>query len=152
MVDAGARLITDDQIEDPAIRITTGLVDGLQSTYRLTLVPNDGAPNPDKSDVSAVRRRYPTAKLLLEYRTVEWRTFYFLDFSHYDVWYHAKARLIALKTGSTLLSGTCAHKPTRTPDSPTFDELLADHGARLRSALDLTTQNCLSDLKRDFRL
>ena len=152
MVDAGARLIADDQIEDPAIRITTGLVDGLQSTYGLTLVPNDGAPNPDKSDMSAVRQRYPSADLLLEFRTVEWRTFYFLDLSHYDVWYHAKARLIDLNTGSTLLSGACARRPTRTPDSPTFDQLLADHGARIRSAFESTAQNCLADLKRAFRL
>ena len=149
MEDAGRHLVADDQIDDPAASLSAMLLSGLVSTYKLQ------SPNPEAVIVSDdkqldVYRKQNQPDLIFEFYTEAWRTFYFLDFKHYDVWYYAKARLIDGRTGSVIRQAKCAHKPVKTSASPTLDDLLANHGEKLRAAVDAAKQLCLATVQQEF--
>jgi hypothetical protein len=147
--DAGRRLVADDQIEDPAVALGAALLADMAGAYRLQVLAENAAIVEDDKQLEAFRKTNPV-DLILEFHTEAWRTYYFLDFKHYDVWYYAKARLIDGRTGSVIRHAKCAHKPDKTANSPTIDELLADNGARLRVAVVAAKQLCLAALREEF--
>jgi hypothetical protein len=149
MEDAGRQLTADDQIDDPAVSLSAVLLSGLVSTYKLQpLNPEAVIVSDDKQ--FDVFRRQNQPDLIFEFYTQAWRTFYFLDFKHYDVWYYAKARLIDGRTGSVIRQTKCAHKPVKTPVSPTLDDLLANHGEKLRAAVEAAKGLCLATVRQEF--
>jgi hypothetical protein len=149
MQEAGRQLIADDQIQDPAIAIGAGLLVDMTDTYKLRVLDTNAASVADDKQLETFRKQIPV-DLILEFYTDAWRTYYFLDLKHYDVWYYAKARLIDGRNGSVVRQAKCAHKPTKSPNSPTIDELLADNGAKLRSALEAARQLCMATVKEEF--
>jgi hypothetical protein len=149
MEDAGRQLTADDQIDDPAVSLSAVLLSGLVSTYKLqSLNPETVIVSDDKQ--LDVFRKQNQPDLIFEFYTEAWRTFYFLDFKHYDVWYYAKARLIDGRTGSVIRQTKCAHKPVETPASPTLDDLLANHGEKLRAAVEAAKELCLATVRREL--
>jgi hypothetical protein len=44
----------------------------------------------------------------------------------------------------------CAHKPVKTSASPTLDELLANHGEKLRAAVEAAKELCLATVRQEF--
>ncbi len=145
----GKQLALDDQIDDPAVSLSTTVMSGLVETYKLQELKSDAVIVSDDKQLEAYRNQdHPD--LIFEFYTEAWRTFYFLDFKHYDVWYYGKARLIDGRTGSVIRQSKCAHKPVKTSSSPTLDELLANHGERLRSALEEAKALCLTTVRQEF--
>lgn len=149
MQEAGRQLIADDQIQDPAIALGAGLLAAVTDTYKLQMLDTNAAIVSDDKHLETFRKQNPV-DLILEFYTEAWRTYYFLDFKHYDVWYYARARLIDGRNGSVVRQAKCAHKPTRSANSPTIDELLADNGAKLRTALEAAKQLCMATVKEEF--
>jgi len=149
MQEAGRQLIADDQIQDPAVALGAALLVDMADTYKLKVVDTNAAIVADDKQLESFRKQNP-ADLILEFHTEAWRTYYFLDFKHYDVSYHAKARLIDGRNGSVVRQAKCAHKPSKSANSPTIDELLADNGAKLRTALEAAEQLCMATVKEEF--
>jgi hypothetical protein len=149
MEDAGRQLTADDQIDDPAVSLSAVLLSGLVSTYKLQSLNPEAVILSDDKQLD-VYRKQNQADLIFEFYTEAWRTFYFLDFKHYDVWYYAKARLIDGRTGSVIRQTKCAHKPVKTSASPTLDELLANHGEKLRAAVEAAKELCLATVRQEF--
>jgi hypothetical protein len=149
MQDAGRRLVTDDQIEDPAVALSAALLADMAATYRLQVLDENAAIVQDDNQLETFRKQ-KHVDLILDFHTEAWRTYYFLDFKHYDVWYYAKARLIDGLTGSVIRRAKCAHKPDKTANSPAIDELLADKGAKLRAAVEAAKQLCLATVREEF--
>ncbi|MGO9852766.1 MAG: hypothetical protein ACLPTM_14275 [Steroidobacteraceae bacterium] len=149
MEDAGRQLSAGDQIDDPAISLSTVLLSGLVSTYKLQSLSPEAVTLSDDKQLD-VYRKQNQVDLIFEFYTEAWRTFYFLDFKHYDVWYYGKARLIDGRTGSVIRQAKCAHKPVKTSASPTLDELLANHGEKLRAAVEAAKELCLATVREEF--
>ena len=121
----------------------------LVDTYKLRLLNSTAVIVSDDNELEAYRTQN-RPDLIFEFYTEAWRTFYFLDFKHYDVWYYGKARLIDGRTGSVIRRAKCAHRPVKTSASPTLDELLAEHGVRLRAAVDAAKELCLATVRQEF--
>ena len=149
MKDAGRQVVTDDQIEDPAVALGASLLADVAGAYRLQVLDGNAVIVRDDTQLEAFRKQNHV-DLILEFHTEAWRTYYFLDFKHYDVGYYAKARLIDGRTGSVIRQAKCAHKPDKTANSPTIEELLADNGVKLRTALEAAKQLCLATVREDF--
>ena len=149
MQEAGKQLAIADGIDDPSVSLGTMLVSDLVNTYKLRLEDSNAVIVSNDKELEVLRKRHQ-ADLIFEFYTEAWRTFYFLDFKHYDIWYYAKARLIDGKTGSMIRHTKCAHRPVRTAASPTLDELLADHGAKLRAAVEAASELCLATARQEF--
>jgi hypothetical protein len=149
MGEAGRRLTAEDQIDDPAVFLSGVLLRDLADTYNLHLLNSSAVIVSDEKGLEAYRKNNQP-DLIFEFYTEAWRTFYFLDFKHYDVWYYAKARLIDGRTGSVIRAAKCAHKPIKTSASPTLDELIAENGAKLRAAVEAAKELCLATVRQDF--
>jgi len=149
MQEAGRQLIADDQIQDPAVALGAALLVDMTDTDKLQVLDRNAAIVADDKQLETPRKQNPI-DLILEFHTEAWRTYYFLDFKHYDVWYYAKARLIDARNGSVVRQAKCARKPTKSANSPTIDELLADNGAKLRAALEAAKQLCMATVKEEF--
>ena len=149
MEDAGRQLTAEDQIEDPAVSLGDALLSGIVDTYKLRSLNSTPVIVSDEKQLEDYRKRNQP-DLIFEFYTEAWRTFYFLDFKHYDVWYYAKARLIDGRTGAVVRQAKCAHKPVKTSASPTLDELVAEHGAKLRVAVEGAKELCLATVRKEF--
>jgi len=144
--DAGRRVVADDQIEDPSVALGAALVGDMAVAYGLQVSDENARIVQDDKELEAIRKS-KQIDLILEVYTEAWRTYYFLDFKHYDVWYYAKVRLIDGRTGSVIRSAKCARKPDKTASSPTINELLADNGLKLRAAVEKAKQLCLAAVR-----
>lgn len=146
-VTTGNQIVADNHIEDPAPRIGKTLLTELATTYHLNVVTNTGiVVNSQK--LEAIAKRYPGRDLVLDVGTVSWGVSYFpTDFSHYRVLYSVKLNLVDTKTGRNIAEAFCARKPEKTQDAPTYQELLADRAARLKSAINASAQSCLEELR-----
>jgi hypothetical protein len=149
MEDAGRQLTAEDKIDDPAVSLSAVLLSGLVDTYKLRLLSSTAVIVSDEKRLEDYRKQNQP-DLIFEFYTEAWRTFYFLDFKHYDVWYYAKARLIDGRTGSVIHQAKCAHKPVKTSASPTLDELVAEHGVKLRAAVEAAKELCLATARQEF--
>jgi hypothetical protein len=149
MQDAGKQLTAEDQIDDPAVSLGDVLLGGLVDTYQLRVLNSTAVIVSDEKQLEDYRKQNQP-DLIFEIYTEAWRTFYFLDFKHYDVWYYAKARLIDGRTGSVIRRAKCAHKPVKTSASPTLDELVAERGVRLRAAVKAAQELCLATVRQEF--
>jgi hypothetical protein len=147
--DAGRRIVTDNHIEDPSVALGAALLADVAVAYGLQVAGENARIVQDDKQLEAFRKS-KQVDLILEVYTEAWRTYYFLDFKHYDVWYYAKVRLIYGRTGSVIRSAKCARKPDKTPSSPNIDELLADNGLKLRAAVEKAKQLCLAAVRDDF--
>jgi hypothetical protein len=149
MEDAGRQLTAEDQIDDPAVFLSTVLLGDLVDTYKLRLLNSTAVIVADEKQLEDYRQQNQP-DLIFEFYTDAWRTFYFLDFKHYDVWYYAKARLIDGRTGSVIRRAKCAHRPVKTSASPTLDELVADQGLKLRAAVEAAKELCLATVRQEL--
>jgi hypothetical protein len=149
MQNAGRHLVADDQIEDPAVSLSAALLADLARIYKLRVLEADAAVVPDDKQLESFRKQ-KQVDLILEFHTEAWRTYYFFDLTHYDIWYYAKARLIDGRTGSPIRQAKCAHKPAKSANSPTIEELLADNGAKLGVAVEAAKQVCMATVREEF--
>jgi hypothetical protein len=149
---AGTAVVADAKVEDPTIRVGDILFADLVSTYGLTAIASGPETVANSNELEKLRKQN-RSDLIFEYYTENWRTFYFLfDFTHLDIWYYGKARLIETHTAKSIRQESCAHKPRLTPSTLTQEELLADHGVKLREAISATEELCIRTVREAFGL
>jgi hypothetical protein len=149
---AGAAVLADAKVEDPTVRVGDILFADLVSTYGLTAVASGPETVANGSELEKLRKQ-GRSDLIFEYYTENWRTFYFLfDFTHLDIWYYGKARLIDTHTAKSIRQESCARKPKLSPSTPTQEELLADHGVKLRQAVSAVEELCIQTVRDAFGL
>jgi hypothetical protein len=148
MVSAGNKIAADDGLEDPATAIGAALSTELSRRYGARLSTSPIAVVDDERAVKAAGG--PRADLILDVRTSGWGFIYFPDdWSHYRVDYAVKLRLIDAKTKRPIAEGVCATPTDQNEDAPTYDELLANAGQRLKEELQSAAKFCVSKLSSD---
>jgi hypothetical protein len=138
----GERVLREDGIEDPVLRVTSHSVEVL-------------AREAETDHVRPVATATPGAGLVLDFRTITWAVFFHNDDpSRYVVAYRARSRLLDLDRNTVLWEAECP-VPRRVRGTrsgldvktlPTLDELLADGGAALKARFDQQADACAEDL------
>ena len=138
----GERVLREDEIDDPVLRVQSHAVEVL-------------AREAETVHVRPVATATPGAGLVLDFRTITWAIFSHNDDpGRYVVAYRARSRLLDLGRNEVLWEAECpvprrvrrARSGLDVKTLPTLEELLADGGAALKTRLDQQADACAEDL------
>lgn len=142
MISAGNKIVGDNNVDDPAPYISSRLSKELADKRSV------GVSDKKMSVTGSSQKEImgSSQDLILDVMTVNWSVAYFpTDWSHYRVIYSAKASLIDAKSKVVLAEGFCAKVPEQTPESPTYDQLLANGAERLKQELKMAADYCVGE-------
>jgi hypothetical protein len=149
-ISEGNKTVANNKIADPAIAIADALLGAMQSSHGTQIVASPvriDAEDPARiAELAKGKARY-----VLDVRTLMWQMMYFpTDWTHYQVMYTAKARLIDVDAKTVVAEAFCKQLPESNANAPTFDEMLALNAARLKAVNAAYAQACASKLGRDM--
>ena len=138
----GERVLREDGIDDPVLRVKSHAVEVL-------------AREAEMDHVRPVATAIPDAGLVLDFTTITWAVFFHnADPSRYVVAYRARSRLLDLDRNKVLWEAECpvprrmrrARAGLDVKTLPTLEALLADGGAALKARFDQQADACAEDL------
>jgi len=138
----GERVLREDGIDDPVLRVKSHAVEVL-------------AREAEMDHVRPVATAIPGAGLVLDFTTITWAVFFHnSDPSRYVVAYRARSRLLDLDRNKVVWEAECpvprrmrrARAGLDVKTLPTLEELLADGGAALKARFDQQADACAEDL------
>ncbi len=143
-----SQLATQDGFQDPATAVSAGLATAMSDHYRF----HDAGP----LHVLAPGEAPPTG-LVLEVKTTYWELksvsinpiHLATGLNHYGVYYHAEFHLKDSQNGAVYARGDCDVSPPR-QDAPTYQEAMADGGARIKQMLQSAAVECIADIETDY--
>jgi hypothetical protein len=147
--EAGAVLLREHGIVDPARSLSQRLSKHLQHRYALKIAPQSLAIQDD--DPKQIAATYPSADLIIDLKTSDWGLEPLSRRSNgYRVKYIADLRIIDAKfihhidgkKGIVIAKGTCRRIPDETPDAPTYDQFLDNGALLLKKELAAAEQFC----------
>ena len=160
---AGAELVAQNQIEDPAPRLAQDLLKAAQDRQGLVAagippVPVHGAEwamqagEPVEVQLVAAKaedltRAAAGADLLLDVVASGMIAYRFPNLHRYDVRTRISARIIDVGTGRTLVQRNCERSSHEDPNPPSYDELVAQEAARLKAMLAAQRAACFEELE-----
>jgi hypothetical protein len=149
MTAAGNKIVKEDQIPDPDIRIGHELAQRLASERNMRVIAIDKVAANDSP--STLASTYPGADLLLDVKTLSWMFVYYpSDWSHYKVIYSARVRLIDTASKDILAETACKTVQGDDKHPPTREQLLDDHGALLKDYLNKGADACVNVLAKNL--
>ncbi len=147
MISTGNSIITTNNVADPADIIAAGLAKELENAYAVRLVTPPTSVSENDAD-HVTESVNGAARFVIDAQTIDWSFTYFpTDWTHYRVMYMAKSRLIDVRTKVVVAEGFCKHIPDGNSNAPTYDELLANDAARLKSELNSAASECIKSMK-----
>lgn len=145
MVSAGNKIISKNNVEDPANYIAKQLNYnmaeklGTKQRNELFIISSD--------DIKKISQD-SKSDLVLDVRTINWSFVYFpTSWDTYRVLYNARLRLIDAKNSSVIAESGCSYVPAQTPDSPSYDGLMANNAERLKKELQKAADFCVGEFK-----
>ena len=149
-IDAGKRLVTENDIEDPAPRVARELLAIAHTQYGV--VPaNSPAAKVDTTDVKQLAHAGSGADLVIDVQSLgEAFNYFSTDWSHYWVSSGLIVRVVDVRTGEVLAGGSCRRNSHNEPNPPSKDELLANQAERLKSILSAQRDACRDELAKSL--
>lgn len=149
-ISEGNKTVANNHIADPAVAIADALLGAMQSSHGMQTVATPvRIDNDDPARIAELAKG--KARYVLDVRTLVWQMMYFpTDWTHYQVMYTAKARLIDVGARTVVAEAFCKQLPASNANAPTFDEMLALNAARLKSINTRYAQACADSLGRDM--
>jgi uncharacterized protein YcfJ len=148
MIHAGNEMVRQDQIEDPAIRISQRLSNDLAKTQGVILLPPSGSVA-SSDDPATLVKTYPGADLLLDVKTYAWSYIYYpTKWGSYRVNYDANVRLLDGKSGEVIAQQTCKVDPTDPNNPPSLEALRANQSALLKQLLSKAADTCVGNVEQ----
>lgn len=147
--DNGNQLVRDDAIPDPALNISAKVrpqVEGLLKPSAENVLSD---VNTKLTDEAALSKAAGNSGVVFEVQTVNWGFIYFPFSTHYRATFAMRARLIDANTGKRIAQAPCAYQSDE-DGAPTYDEMLADQGARLKAMLSAGTDVCLATIQKSL--
>ena len=148
----GNAIVRENGIPDPALqiqaRLTALLSDRLQPS-----TTNSITGRPTKlDDVASLSRDAGSDQVILDVETNGW-IFMYMAFSpsHYRIIYTGDARLIDASTAKRVGRASCTYK-SDDKEPPTYDEMLAEKAARLKTMFAAAADHCADEMARDLHL
>jgi hypothetical protein len=150
MISEGNKTVASNKVADPANAIAGALLNAMQSAQGMQVVASPvRIDSEDPARIAELAKG--KARFVLDVRTLVWQMLYFpTDWTHYRVFYTAKARLIDVETRAVVAEAFCKQLPDSNVNAPTFDEMLALNAARLKAINAAHAQACAESLGRDM--
>jgi hypothetical protein len=150
MISEGNKTVASNKVADPANAIAGALLNAMQSAQGMQVVASPvRIDSEDPARIAELAKG--KARFVLDVRTLVWQMLYFpTDWTHYRVFYTAKARLIDVDTRAVVAEAFCKQLPDSNVNAPTFDEMLALNAARLKAINAAHAQACAESLGRDM--
>jgi hypothetical protein len=150
MTTEGNKTVLMNKIADPADAVAESLLHAMQSAQGARIAAAPVAIDSEEpariAELAKGKARY-----VLDVRTLMWQMGYFpTDWTHYRVFYTAKARLIDVDTKNVIAEAFCKQLPESNVGAPTFDELLAMNAARLKATNAANAEACADSIGRDM--
>ena len=148
----GNKIVSENQIKDPADYISEQLVSELASKYQLNQINvNNGTLKND--DVQNISNLYKDADYVLDIRTVDWRTLPGHVGNRYRVIYSTKLRLIDTNERTVVAEGLCSKNPKNSDPDYSYDDLMGNNAEKLKSQLKERADYCVGLFKKEvFRI
>lgn len=145
MVSAGNKIISTNNVEDPANYIAKQL--NYNMAEKLGTKQKDELVVVSGDDIKKISRD-SKSDLVLDVRTINWSFVYFpTSWDTYRVLYNARLRLIDAKNSSVIAESGCSYVPAQTPDSPSYNALMANNAERLKKELQKAADFCVGEFK-----
>ncbi|WP_133680566.1 hypothetical protein [Paludibacterium purpuratum] len=149
-ISAGNSLVKENNVADPASQIAFKLTQVMSNRYGAYAKPKFLRFDSESVDEIAHKAK-PSARYVMDVRTVNWGFIYFpTNWTHYQVIYTAKARLIDTQLNAVLAEGGCHYMPPDDTGAPTYDEMVDNGAARLKWELGTATASCVQTLQRQM--
>ncbi len=149
MIAEGNEIVKSNDIEDPALKITQGLVEKLIASRSMILVSNQDK-TATSDEISMLLSTYPNANYVLDVKTLGWMfNYYPTDWSHYKVTYSARLRLIDSSTKNVIAETACQSVQGDDKNPPTREQLMDNKAALLKEYLDKAASACVEVLSKD---
>lgn len=144
MIAAGNDIVKEHNVQDPAADIARALSARLGEKYGAQIAPASISLNSeDPAQLAAAANG--KARYVFDVRTAGWSFAYFpTDWTHYRVTYTARARLIDAEKKTVIAESICSQVPQTNEGAPTYDELLANGAALLKSKLADAGKECVA--------
>lgn len=150
MIAEGNEIVATNQIEDPALAISRGLVDRL-ATSRKGKPLQLAKVQPASDDVGSLVASHAGADYLVDVKTFNWMfNYYPSDWSHYRVTYGARARLIETSTRQVVAETMCQSVQGDDKNPPTKEQLLDKQAALLKEYLRKAADACVEALSKQM--
>jgi hypothetical protein len=141
------QLVEEAGLTDPAGQIGERLGAAFAHVHALERRPSRPLPT------TRWVRDYWGVDLVIDVRTVQWGFKPLApDEKHFGAWYFATLELYDAKRKAVLASVTCGDRPDDRNEGPSWEELVADRGARLERALNRAAAACLDAFARELRV
>ena len=146
-ISRGNRIVTENQIADPAVFISSTLSNDLMNKYKVN-IGSDGAIVTG-TEVAKIASQFSHSKYILDVQTVRWGYIYFpTHWDRYKVLYIAKLRLIDRENQTIVSEGYCESNPEFNDETaPTGEELLANNAKVLKEISQQAANYCLSEFR-----
>jgi hypothetical protein len=150
MVSEGNKIIAENKVNDPSLKISADLASHLEEQLGVQLLARPIAVNDDDIhkivDAAGASTHY-----VLDVKTFMWGMSYFsTDWTHYHVIHTARARLIDSKSKTVLAEGFCTRPSPSNTNAPTYDELVANNATLLKQESLNASETCIANLKMEM--
>jgi hypothetical protein len=148
MLSEGNAVIAQNDVPDPAQAVAAKLAPMLSAKLMAPGVNflKDRDAKGDTEDVlsAAVNQN----GVVMDVETINWSFLYYpLDWTHYRVVMVMRARIIDAQSGKRLAQAPCQYLSNEN-SPPTYDEMLADHAAKLKSMLAAGAEICAAGMMK----
>jgi len=146
----GNQLVEKYKVGDPALMVSNDLATALSNRLGVKRIATPlSATDDDVTKIAALAS--PSSPYILDVKTFVWSMNYFAtDWTHYRILYTARARLINTNTKTVVAEGFCKHIPESNTNAPTYDELMANDGARLKLEQKNAANSCVDTLQNEM--
>src|SRR5437763_10209932 len=141
-VEAGRKMVTENSLEDPAPIVGRALQEASAAQYG-TVAATSPPASIDETDVTRLAQAARGADLLFDVQAPGWGFLYKPNRRHYFVNLGVKLRVIDVPKKTLVAEGFCMRSDKDAKGLPTYDQLLAEHGALLKSKLKADTDACI---------
>lgn len=149
MIAAGNSIVKENDVQDPARKISQKLAEKLVTTRDMRLA-NGADKTASEDKIETLTTTYPDSKFLLDVSTLQWMfSYYPTDWAHYRITYMARLRLIDTASKRVIAESACTSTPVDDNNPPSKDQLLNNRAALLKKYLDQAAGGCIEVFARD---
>ena len=147
--DNGNKLVADDAIPDPALEISAKVRPQIEGLLKPSSENTLTEVDTKLVDEAALSKAAGNRGVVFEVQTINWG-FIYMPFSiRYKATMNLRARLIDANTGKRIAQAPCTYA-SEEDGAPTYDEMVADQGARLKALLSAGTAACLETVQKSL--
>ena len=145
--DNGNTLVGDDAIPDPAESISANLAPLILGALKPSSVRPLSDVDATHTDEAALAKLAGNKGVIFEVQTINWGFMHMPFSARYKIAVTLRARLINASTGKRIAQAPCVYA-SEDDGAPTYDEMVADQGARLKAMLSAGTDVCSGSIQK----